>query len=148
MEATSQPAEALAESLRARGLRATPQRLLIHRVVAGLGRHATAEEIHQAVELEAPTVSLPTTYATLDLLAQMGLVRRVAVPGGSTLYDAQGDHHHALCRSCGSVTDLPASVDTMPFDRSLREAGFCAEGIEVLASGLCASCAVSAPRRR
>jgi Fe2+ or Zn2+ uptake regulation protein len=137
----------LAEQLRARGLRATPQRLLIHRVIAELGRHATAEEIHQAVERIAPNVSLPTTYATLELLEQLGLVRRLAVPGGSALYDPRGGHHHAVCRSCGRVADLEAEVDTSAVEGAARHGGFEPDRVEVVASGLCAECASGASER-
>ena len=131
----------LAEQPRARGLRATPQRLLIHRVIGELGRHATAEEIHQAVEDIAPNVSLPTTYATLDLLEQLGLVRRLAVPGGSALYDPHDDHHHAVCRACGAVADLPVQVDTAAVEGAARMSGFRPDRVELVASGLCAACA-------
>ncbi len=133
----------LADQLRARGLRATPQRLLIHRVLGELGRHATAEEIHQAVERIAPNVSLPTTYATLELLEQLGLVRHLAVPGGSALYDPRSDHHHAVCRSCGAVDDLPAPVDTTAVVAAAARGGFVADRVEVVASGLCAACSAS-----
>jgi Fur family ferric uptake transcriptional regulator len=131
----------LALELRARGLRATPQRILIDRVVRSLGRHATAEEIHQAVAELAPNVSLPTTYATLELLEALGRLRRLAVPGGSTVYDPRGEHEHAVCRSCGAVVDLEVDVATDPVLRAAQASGFRAERVDVVASGLCADCA-------
>ena len=52
-------------------------------------------------------------YATLDLLADLGLVRRMSTLRGVALYDTRTDeHHHLLCRSCGAITDLEAPVAT------------------------------------
>jgi Fe2+ or Zn2+ uptake regulation protein len=81
-------------------------------------------------------------YASLDALEEAGLVRRVAAARGRALYDARPvDHHHLVCRRCGAVEDLDASV---PLDRALASAskrGFAADGAEVVVHGLCARCA-------
>ena len=58
----------LAGALRERGQRVTPQRLVIARVMQQLDRHATAEMVFGEVSTQMPGVSLPTVYATLDLL--------------------------------------------------------------------------------
>ncbi len=130
------------EALRAAGYRVTPQRLMIHRTLVELGRHVDAEELLAAAGERLPNVSLPTVYASLDALEEAGLVRRVAAGRGRALYDARPvDHHHLVCRRCGAVEDLDASV---PLDRALasaRKRGFAADGAEVVVHGLCASCA-------
>ena len=65
MEATEtrapDPAQAAA-ALRGAGYRVTPQRLVIHRTLVGLGRHVGAEELLGAVAGQLPSVSLPTVY--------------------------------------------------------------------------------------
>src|SRR5437763_2898966 len=98
--------ERLAEVLRARGQRVTSQRLVIHRLLAEMDRHVTADEILRRAGERLPGMSLPTVYATLDLLAELGLARRVSV-GGPVLYDPRAeDHAHVRCRECGRVEDL------------------------------------------
>jgi len=82
---------ALATALRERGQRATPQRLAIARVLTDLDRHVTAEHVHAEVSARMPGVSLPTVYATLDLLEALGLARRVATEGGAVVYDPRTD---------------------------------------------------------
>jgi Fe2+ or Zn2+ uptake regulation protein len=130
------------QALRAAGYRVTPQRLMIHRTLVELGRHVDAEELLAAAGERLPNVSLPTVYASLDALEEAGLVRRVAAARGRALYDARPvDHHHLVCRRCGAVEDLDASV---PLDRALASAskrGFAADGAEVVVHGLCARCA-------
>src|ERR671932_788421 len=71
----------LATVLRAGGHRMTSQRLVLHRVLAELGRHASAEEIARASAERLPGLSLPTVYATLELFEDLGLVRRVDAGG-------------------------------------------------------------------
>jgi Fe2+ or Zn2+ uptake regulation protein len=130
----------LATELRSRGHRVTPQRLMIHRALVELGRHASAEEVLERVDL--PTASLPTVYATLDLLAELGFARRISARSGATLYDPRVvPHHHLVCRRCGAIEDLDAQVDTAGALRAARRKGFRPADAELVVSGLCSSCA-------
>jgi Fe2+ or Zn2+ uptake regulation protein len=136
--------EALIEALRARGHRVTPQRMLIHRALQELGRHATADEVMEAVGGRLPNLSVPTVYATLDLLGQLGVVRRISPGEGPLLYDPRADdHHHLVCSRCGRVEDVDARVETGAAVAAARRAGFAPSHAEVVVSGLCASCASS-----
>jgi Fe2+ or Zn2+ uptake regulation protein len=133
---------ALAGALRDRGQRATPQRLMIARVLADLDRHATAEVVHVEVGRRMPGVSLPTVYATLELLEQLGLVRRVASEGGAVVYDPRtDDHHHLACRRCGAIQDVEADVEASALLDAARAAGFAPDHAQVVVRGLCAACA-------
>jgi Fe2+ or Zn2+ uptake regulation protein len=138
----------LSETLHERGMRVTPQRLVIHEALERLDRHATAEQVHAAVADRLPGVSLPTVYATLDLLDELGLARRVRVGSGALLYDPRTTpHQHAVCRSCGAVEDLDAPVDTEAAASAARAAGFTPEGADTVVSGLCARCTAGAVAR-
>jgi Fe2+ or Zn2+ uptake regulation protein len=132
--------ERLVAALRERGQRVTSQRLVIHRLLRELDRHATAEEVLRLAGERLPGVSLPTVYATLDLLADLGVARRVSV-GGPVLYDPRTeDHAHLRCRSCGRVADVEATVDAEPALAAARAAGFVPDTAEVVVEGLCAAC--------
>jgi Fe2+ or Zn2+ uptake regulation protein len=132
----------LSDLLRARGMRVTTQRLVIHRVLHELGTHATAESMQAAIADRLPGVSLPTVYATLDLLEELGAVRRVAVPGGPALYDPRtAPHHHLVCRRCGTAEDLDAPVELAPVLAAAAAQGFEARHAEVVVAGLCSACA-------
>src|SRR3954453_20782325 len=90
----------LTAALRERGQRVTSQRLVIHRLLRELDRHVTAGEVLRQAAERLPGMSLPTVYATLDLLTELGLARRVSV-GGPVLYDPRTeDHAHMGCRRC------------------------------------------------
>src|SRR5215213_611486 len=88
----------LSSALRERGQRVTSQRLVIHRALREQNRHMSADEVLGEVEQRLPGLSLPTVYATLELLDELGLVRRVGPAGGRILFDSRLDeHHHAVC---------------------------------------------------
>jgi len=133
--------ELFCTTLRARGQRVTPQRLAIVAVLRDLDHHATAEELHGLVSARVPGISLPTVYSTLELLEDLGAVRRVANDGGTALFDARTDeHHHAICRRCGTVVDIEASPDQSALMEAARSAGFAPDDAQVVVRGICGAC--------
>jgi Fe2+ or Zn2+ uptake regulation protein len=136
----SNVSQELITALKARGMRVTPQRVVLHRALNELGRHVTADELLDVVGERLPNVSLPTIYATLELLEDLGMVRRVQ-RAGTTLYDPRTEpHHHLVCESCGSIEDLDFDLDTAALARAADRAGFEGDRIEAVVHGRCAAC--------
>jgi len=132
----------LIAALRERGQRVTLPRLLVHRHVRQGNRHLTADQVYAELSPELPSLSPATVYGTLDLLDELGLVRRVSTPRGATTYDSRVDeHHHVICRVCGRVQDLEAEVETGSAERAARAAGFTVSHAQLTLSGLCPDCA-------
>ena len=91
-----------------------------------------------------PGVSLPTVYATLELLESLGMVRRVATERGAVVYDPRtDDHHHLACRRCGAMVDVEAPVVLPELMSAARAAGFVPDHTDVVIRGLCADCAAA-----
>jgi Fe2+ or Zn2+ uptake regulation protein len=135
----------LSRVLRERGQRVTPQRLAIARTVRELDRHTTAETVFARVSEQLPGVSLPTVYATLELLEELGLVRRVPTEAGTAVYDPRTeDHHHLVCRRCGEIMDVDAPVDRAELLAAAGALGFAADGAQVVVRGVCARCRAAA----
>jgi len=131
----------LRATLRARDMRVTPQRLAVHAALQELGRHSTAEEVLARVHGTVPGVSLPTVYAALELLADLGLANRLQA-GRAVRFDPRTQpHHHFVCTECGAVTDLDADVELGPALERARGLGAQASGAEVIVRGRCADCA-------
>ena len=128
--------------LRARGQRVTSQRLVILHELRRRGLHTTADDLLETVRGTLPGTSLPTIYATLDLLVELGLVRRIDVGIGASLYDARTDpHQHMVCRRCGRVYDLDGDCDLGAAMRAAKRSGFRPDGAELVIQGQCAECA-------
>lgn len=137
--------ERLITQLRERSLRVTPQRLVIHRALCGHSQHMTADQVLDSVSEVLPGTSLPTVYATLELLESLGLVRRFGTGNGAVLFDSRVEPHaHTVCRRCGATADL-AGIDWP--DATLTQAsedGFVPDHAQVVIWGLCARCAEEA----
>jgi Fe2+ or Zn2+ uptake regulation protein len=131
----------LPELLRSRGLRVTAQRVVINDALHAAGRHLTADQVRDAVQERLPGVSLPTVYATLELLEGLGLVRRVHTPS-ALLFDPRADEHaHALCRRCGRVEDLDVASRSEDALGAAESAGWAGADAETLVVGTCPACA-------
>src|ERR1700741_4671053 len=132
---------ALSAALRERGQRVTPQRLVIARALEDMQKHATAQGGFSQVARRIPGVSLPTVYATLELLEELRLIRRVATEGGAVVFDPRADeHHHLACRRCGAIVDVDAVVGADALLDAARAAGFTPDDTQVVVRGLCAAC--------
>ena len=138
----AEPAASLAEQLRARGMRMTPQR---QRVMDAVGRleHATPDQVAEAV----PEVDLTTVYRTLETLEQIGLLAHTHLGHGAPSYRLAGDDHvHLVCHSCSSVVDLPADLTDALAAKLLAEQRFVLDRSHFTVFGTCADCAARNPR--
>jgi Fe2+ or Zn2+ uptake regulation protein len=137
----------LAELLHSRGQRVTPQRLVILRELRRHARHATADEVRSAIRDQLPGTSTPTVYATLDLLVDLGLARRLEARRGAALYDPRTDPHpHMVCGTCGRVEDLECPVDPDTLLGAAAAAGFEGHDVGVVVTGRCAVCVAAGAR--
>jgi Fur family peroxide stress response transcriptional regulator len=92
---------------REEGLKVTPQRIAVFRALAESDRHPSAEEIHQRIVQDMPTVSLDTVYRTLTTLMEHGVIRRVDSLPNIGRFDSNVDHHHHfVCTQCNSIQDF------------------------------------------
>ena len=63
-----------------------------------LRTHPTAAKLYAIVRRRMPKISLGTVYRNLELLNQMGMVRKLDFSGGEARYDGNvEDHDHLRC---------------------------------------------------
>lgn len=145
MSAITEIDERLVSQLRERGMRVTPQRIVIHREVCGHSQHMTADQVLARVSNVLPGTSLPTVYSTLELLEALGLVRRVGTGNGAVVFDSRVEPHaHTVCRRCGAMADLEGTA--APEDALSRAGatGFVPDHAQLVVWGLCSDCATAA----
>jgi Fur family ferric uptake transcriptional regulator len=137
-----------AELLRERGYKVTAQRLAVLRAVAGRP-HLTADDVVEVVRGDIGTISRRAVYDAVGVLADMGLLRRIQPAGSAARYeDRAGDnHHHLICRTCGSMVDVDCAVGAAPCLAAADDAGYEIDEAEVIYWGRCPTCrqAVDAP---
>ena len=68
---------------RERGLRVTPQRQVIFRLLYGDDAHPTVESLYERAQVEQPTMSLKTVYQTVHDLESLGAVDVLDLGTGS-----------------------------------------------------------------
>ena len=135
----------LIRELRDRGLRVTSQRIVIHRALCSHMQHMTAEQLLEKVSDVLPGISLPTVYATLELLEDLGLVRRFGTGSGAVLFDSRVEPHaHTVCRRCGATADLDGGALSEQVAARAAETGFVPDHTQLVVWGLCGRCAATA----
>ena len=115
------------------------QRELILETVQRSDDHPTADTIYTRVRAQDPKVSLGTVYRNLNLLCENGQLLKVPIPGASDRFDhTLGDHAHAYCEVCGSVTD--AEVDEEQVMKLVRNQKGHVQDCAVVLIGVCEAC--------
>lgn len=97
------------ELLLERGVKPTPQRVVIAEFLLSTSCHPTAEQIMEAVSDKLPVpLSRATVYNTLNILVEAGVVREVVTEPGCARYDANiAEHHHFVDVRTGCIVDIP-----------------------------------------
>ena len=127
--------------LRRHGLQVTPQRLAVLRAVS-TRPHSTADDIDKLVRAEIGAVSRQAVYDALGTLTGKGLLRRIEPAWSAARYeDRVGDnHHHLICRTCGTVVDVDCAVGYTPCLTAADESGYEIDEAEVIFWGRCPEC--------
>ena len=131
--------------LRQHGLQVTAQRLAILRAVSNRP-HATADALADDVRAVIGSISRQAVYDALGVLVDKNLVRRIQPAGSAARYeDRVGDnHHHLICRQCGTMLDVDCAVGEVPCLTANVDHGFAIDEAEVIYWGRCPSCRKSA----
>ncbi|WP_330336234.1 Fur family transcriptional regulator [Streptomyces sp. NBC_00557] len=138
---TASPTPTTAEELRGAGLRVTAARVALLETVRA-GDHLGVEAIASGVRARVGHISLQAVYEALHALTAAGLLRRIEPAGHPARYEGRvGDnHHHIVCRSCGTVADVDCAVGEAPCLTASDDRGFAIDEAEVVYWGLCPDC--------
>ncbi len=69
--------------------------------------HPTADALYTSIREEYPNISLGTVYRNLNLLVELGEIRKLTCGDGADHFDADtSPHYHFVCKECGHVNDL------------------------------------------
>ena len=128
-------------SLREHGLHVTPQRLAVLQAVSAHA-HVTADSVLELVRASIGTISRQAVYDSLAALVDAGILRRIEPAGSPARYETRvGDnHHHVVCRQCGTLADVDCAVGDTPCLTAANDQGFVIDEAEVVYWGQCPQC--------
>jgi Fe2+ or Zn2+ uptake regulation protein len=131
----------LADLLRGSGLRVTAARLALLDELE-VHPHADVESLSAAVEKRLGGVSKQAVYDALRALGSAGVVRRIEPAGSPSRYELRvGDnHHHVVCRDCGSAADVDCATGSAPCLDPSQTHGYVLDEAEVTFWGVCPDC--------
>jgi len=117
------------------------QRQAILEAVQRTNIHPTADDVYTMVRTEYPNISLATVYRNLNLLSELGEIRKIPMPGGSDRFDGRlMPHYHMCCQECGNVFDIYLE-QIGQLDRYIQDTtGFHVGSLELMVRGVCPHC--------
>lgn len=112
--------------LRDAGVRVTQQRCTILAALFDSDDHPSAEEVFARARARDHSVSVATVYRTLAMLADAGLVQRIAVDDGPARFEmaTATDHDHLVDVDSGEVLELTSPELVALRERLARELGY------------------------
>ena len=133
--------EILIREFREKGKKVTPQRIAICKYLYNNKSHPSADEIYKDLRPDYPSISLNTIYKTLDLLINLGEIRKLPHNPKKNIFDPDTlRHHHLVCKKCDKIMDVP--YDYSKFFSLPKELirKFKIDNFQVAFQGLCETC--------
>ena len=107
--------ESMISQMRKKGLKVTPQRLAIIDVLIEQGdSHPGASLIYKKAKKKKKSLSLSTTYATLNEFSRHGIIKTLQFDKMEDRYDGNLEEHiNLICERCKKILDynVPITVD-------------------------------------
>ena len=119
----------------------TRQREVILEEIRRIKQHLSADEVYELVRKRLPRISLGTVYRNLDILAEIGELRKLELGGDLKRFDWDPTHHyHIRCMQCGRVDDAPIAPLNRIEDELYGATVYTIIGHRLVFEGLCPKC--------
>jgi Fur family ferric uptake transcriptional regulator len=107
--------------------------------------HADTASLIEAVRGDLGDVSPQAVYDVLRALTDADLLRRIEPAGSVARYESRvaDNHHHLICRGCGTIADVDCAVGETPCLTASETHGFTIDEAEVIYWGTCPDCAAA-----
>ncbi|MEI6285223.1 MAG: Fur family transcriptional regulator [Bacillota bacterium] len=108
-------------------------------------RHLSAEDVYGILRERSSGIGLATVYRTLELLAELELLKKLDLGDGRSRYEIKPykravRQHHLICISCGKIN----VVDSLAIQRALNaielDTGYNIIDQQVKMYGYCRDC--------
>lgn len=122
-------------------LKYSRQREAIKEYLKSTKEHPTADTVYMHIREQNPNISLGTVYRNLNLLTELGEIRRLTCGDGVDRFDATTtQHYHVICGCCNRVFDL--EIEPMKEINQIAESAFAGtiQSHSILFFGTCNEC--------
>ena len=138
---TKMTKESMIKQLRERGLKVTPQRLAIIEVlIEKRDLHPGARLVYEEAKKKKKSLSLSTTYATLNELSCHGIIKTLQFDKMENRYEGNLEEHiNLICERCKKILDykVPIAVDQREV---AKKTGFLITDTRLEYYGYCQEC--------
>ena len=143
-------AEQIVHAFNDRGLRLTRQRRAVVDAVAGASSSVSPLQVFDAARVTCPELGLTTVYRTLEVLSEIGALRRVHGPDHCEAFAPVGatHGHTVVCSRCGRVMEFTDCDMQGVVDAAARQTGFRITEHFLQLSGECPACGARPSRAR
>lgn len=104
--------------------------------------HPTAEEIYNLVNQKDTQISKSTVYRNINILVQLGQIKKLKMVIGPDRYDYMyKEHSHAICEICGKVYDFYYDFNSENISKELlKQIGMDMQINNISLYGICENC--------
>jgi Fe2+ or Zn2+ uptake regulation protein len=125
--------------LKSKGLKSTPQRVMVLTIIAN-GGHVDIDQLSKEFKNSGMNIPLATLYRILGELSSVGILHTVTLSGGKTKYEiAKGDHPHFACEQCGQLEDLQVAMNDI-VNIAQNACAHSTRSVSVMLHGVCQDC--------
>lgn len=122
------------EILRKKGLKVTPQRLAVLKLLSK-GGHYSGEQIFEELKKNEPSISLSTVYNALEALESAGIINSFEA-NGITWYEMRRNPHvNVICEDKNEIIDVDINIDEIV--QQLKNKGINVINLSVVAYAYC-----------
>ena len=117
------------------------QREIIKNSIKNRKDHPTAQQLYETIHKTHKTISLATVYRNLNLLADIGQLKRLRVSDNSEHFDPILDEHvHYCCTNCHNIYDIDTKVDLSHIQKIIENDFGDIDKQDLVIHGVCRHC--------
>lgn len=128
----------------ARGVRLTPQRKSVFKLICSSKKASSAYELLEELKKSEPQAKPPTVYRALDFLMEQGFIHRVESTNSFISCCSCNAHKHfshlLICDKCGNVIEFQNDSLMALLANNAETHGFAISNHVIESHGICQSC--------
>ncbi len=122
--------------------RNTQTKAAVSQILQTFAAPIALNELYQFIKISLPQTAFSTIFRIVQRLEQEGKVIRIDWRERGSRYEwaELPHHHHLVCKSCGSITDLDDTILGFKTTKVSEGTGFMITDHSIELQGICQSC--------